>query len=183
MIQNEVTRNITARYSCRDFDSRQIPDEVLETIIESGKYAANGRNAQAWHFTVVRTEEGKRLAVAALGKEPPAGFPPDMKWPHDADFHGAPVLVIISCDPAVPYPNVGCILAAGNMMLTATSLGLATVWSSAFTKDMFRDEESLKFKPKLMPENYEVYAAVFIGYPAKQPAPRPARKEGVVTYI
>lgn len=183
MKASEFMDIVRARYSCRKFDGAPVTDEDLETILEAGKYAANGRNAQAWHFTVVRSEEGKSKALAALGKTPPENFPPQMSWPHDADFHGAPVLVLISCDTTVPYPDVGCHIASGNMMLAATSLGLASVWSSAFTKDMFRDAESRSVKSDLMPEDYEPFAAVFFGRAAEEPGPRPPRKEGVVSYL
>ena len=180
---NEVLNTIRTRYSCRSFDGAPIPPELLETVLEAGKYAPNGKNSQAWHFTVISSPEGRELAIKALGKNPPPNFPKDMIWPHDADFHGAPTLILISCDPNVPYPDVGCHIAAGYMMLAATSLGLATVWSTAFTKDSFRDEESCSVRSKLIPEGYEMYAALFIGYAKNPPAPRPERKSGVVTYL
>lgn len=174
---------VRARYSCRQFTSEPLTDVELETILDAGKYAANGKGAQAWHFTVVKTEDGKRKAVEALGKNPPPDFPAEMTWPHDADFHGAPVLIIISCTLNTPYPDIGCHIAAANMMLAATSLGLASCWSSAFTKDMFRDEDSLRVKKELMPEDYKPFAAVFFGHAAQKPGKRPPRKENVVSYL
>lgn len=183
MRANDFMDLVRSRYSCRSFDSTPLTDDELQAILEAGTYAPNGRNSQAWHFTVVRGEEGKKKAIQALGKTPPPDFPKEMTWPHDADFHGAPILILISCDPTVPYPAVGCHIAAGNMMLAATALGLASVWSSAFTRDLFRDEDSRSIKKDLMPENYEPFAAVFFGHASKEPGARPPRKTGVVSYI
>lgn len=183
MIWNETMQSITSRYSCRAFSSQPVTEEELETVLEAGKYSASGRNAQGWHFTVIRTPEGFALARTALGQTPPDGYPAHMKWPDDTLQPDAPVLILISGDPTPPYPACGYHMAAGNMMVAAASLGLATVWSTAFTKDCFREEASRAVKRQLIPEGYEMYAALYLGHAAKEPEPRKPRREGVVSYI
>ena len=192
---NETIQTIKNRFSCRAFSSRPVSDELLRELVEAAKYAPNGKNAQAWHFTVIRTEEGKALLRDAAGKTPPPGFPQGktvatpgmeaavMRWPFQGDFCGAPAVILISGDPNVPFPEIGPVLAAENLMLAATSLGLATLWSTVFTKDLFRDEESAALKPRLIPEGYDLKAAIFVGWPERIPAARPRRREAVETWM
>jgi len=183
MLNNEVLTAMRSRFSCRRFSARPVEREKLEAILDAAKYAPNGQGAQPWHFTVITTEEGKELLRAAAGKNPPPDFPEGMTWPFQADFCGAPVVVTISGRTDVRFPDISCTLAAGNLINAAASLGLATLWSSAFTKDVFRDEEACKVKEKLMPVENKVYATIFVGYPEETPAERPPRREGVETWL
>ena len=66
------------------------------------------------------------------------------------------MVILISGEPDVPWPDVGPVLAAENLMIAAASLGLSTLWSTTFTKGLFRDAESLALKPKLIPEGFDV---------------------------
>lgn len=68
MITNETIKSILGRRSYKAFKSDPISDDILETIIEAGKYAPTGMNRQAWHFTVVKSEEGKEMFKAAMGE-------------------------------------------------------------------------------------------------------------------
>ena len=183
MIWNETMKSICARYSCRAFQDRPVDREALETSLEAGRWAASGRNAQGWHFTVIQSGEGFRQARQALGEQPPEGYPGTMKWPDDTLQPDAPVLILISGDPNVPYPACGYHMAAGNMMVAASSLGLGTVWSTAFTKDCFRDEASRAVRDRLIPPGYEMYAALYVGWPARAPGEPKPRREGVVTWL
>ena len=192
---NETIRTIRSRFSCRRFTDQPVSDELLHKIVDAAKYAPNGKNAQGWHFTIVRTEAGRQLLRDAAGKTPPPGFPqgqkvaapgmPEavMRWPFQGDFCGAPAVVLISGAPDVPWPEVGPVLAAENLMLAASSLGLATLWSTVFTRDLFRDAESAALKPQLIPEGYDLKAAIFVGYPQNVPEKRPPRKENVETWL
>lgn len=192
---NETLRTIQSRFSCRRFSSQPVSDELLHQIVDAAKYAPNGKNTQAWHFTIIRTEAGRQLLRDAAGKTPPPGFPqgkkmsvpglPDtvMSWPFQGDFCGAPAIVLISGHPDVPWSEIGPVLAAENLMLAATSLGLATLWSTVFTRDLFRDEDSRTLQSQLIPEDYALKAAIFVGYPEKVPEYRPPRKENVETWL
>ena len=94
---NETIQSIKSRFSCRHFSSQPVPDELLQQIVDAAKYAPSGKNAQGWHFTVIRTSEGRQLLRDAAGKTPPPGFPqgkkmaapgmPEavMQWPFQGD--------------------------------------------------------------------------------------------------
>lgn len=108
--------------------------EQLKTLVEAGKHAANGENAQGWHFTVIMSQRGKDLLLTAAGEAAPEGAPPGLEWPVDLYFHGATIIITVSGDPAFRFPECGYHMAAGNIMNVAVSLGLAGMWSTCFTR-------------------------------------------------
>lgn len=187
MIDNPVLQTMRSRFSCRSFDSsREVEEEKIRAVLDAAKHAPSGMNAQGWHFTVLRTQHGRELLLQAAGENPPEGFTeraPGADWPFQGDFCGAPVVILISGRPDLPWPDVGAHLSAGNIMNGAASLGLATLWSTAFTKDLFRDAKSREVRGLLIPEGNEVYAALFLGYPKEVPTQRPPRRENVETWL
>ena len=186
MIGNEVLKNMKARFSCRRFKPDPVEKEKLEAVLDAARYAANGHNAQAWHFTVITTEEGKRELREAVGPEP-GGFrklaPEGAVWPFPSDFFGAPVVIMISYDPKTPWPDAGAFLAAGNIMNAAQSLGLSSCALTVYSKDVFCTEETAGSRAKFIPEGYELYLTLVLGYPAVTPEARPARRENTETWL
>lgn len=186
MIENEVLKNMKTRFSCRKYKPDPVEKEKLEAIIEAATYAPNGHRAQAWHFTVITTEEGKKELLDAVGPET-EDFkkiaPKGMTWPFPSDFFGAPVVIMVSYDPTVPWPDAGAYLAAGNLMNAAHSLGLEACALTVYSKDVFRTEETAKNKAKFIPEGYQLYLTMVVGYPAVEQVNKEPRREGVVTWL
>lgn len=189
MITNETMKSILARRSYKAFKGDPLSDDILETILEAGKYAPTGMNRQAWHFTVVKSEKGKEMFKEAVKQmrakrgpmpsPPPPG--PGVIVKPDEEFRGAPVLIVVSGDPSIDITRADCVLATENMYIAAASLGVMSGWSHMTTKDLFSDPEVKKqFQ---IPEGYEVYSASFFGYPLGDAKDRGPRKEGTVTII
>lgn len=186
MIENEVLKNMKTRFSGRKYKSTPIEKEKLEAILEAAKYAPSGHNRQAWHFTVITTEEGKKALRDAVGPEPPMFkklAPAGASWPFPGDFFGAPAVIMISYDPKEPWPEAAAFMAAGNIMNAAHSLGLEACGLTVYSKDVFNTEETKKSRAKFIPEGYELYLSMVIGYPEIIPAARPVRKENVETWL
>jgi nitroreductase len=196
MMNNETMKSILARRSYKGFKGDPISDDILETIITAGKYAPNGMNRQAWHFTVVKSEAGKAMYKAAVkkmmekrgpigpggrpGGPPPAQAPGVVALPEE-DMRGAPVLIIVSGDASMDISAANCALATENMYIAAASLGVMSGWSHMTVKDLFSDPNAKKqFK---IPEGYNVYSASFFGYPLGETKDRGPRKEGTVTML
>lgn len=189
MITNETMQTILARRSYKAFKSDPISDDILETILTAGKYAPNGGNTQAWHFTVVKSEAGKAMFKAAMremqskrgpGRTPPPQ-PPGIVVLPDAEFRGAPVLIIVSGDASIDISPANCALATGNMYIAAASFGVMSGWSHMTVKELFADPAVKKqFE---IPEGYNVYSASFFGYPLGEAKDRGPRKEGTVTLL
>lgn len=186
MTENAILENMKARFSCRKFKADPVEKEKLEAILEAATYAASGHNMQAWHFTVITTEEGKQELLDAVGPEP-EDFkrlaPKGAVWPFPSDFFGAPVVIMISYDPNAPWPDAGAFLPAGNIMNAAQSLGLSACALTVFSNDVFRTEETAGKKAKFIPEGYQLYLSMVLGYPEVIPSKRPPRKEGVITWL
>ncbi|MBN2239429.1 MAG: nitroreductase family protein [Dehalococcoidales bacterium] len=194
MLDNETMQSILARRSYKAFKSDPISEDILDTILTASKYAPTGMNRQPWHFTVVKSPEGKEMFKAALenfiknrapgGPGGPAGPPPPapgMTVLPEGEFRGAPVLIIVSGDSSLWTAQADCVLATENMFIAAASFGVMSGWSGMTAKDLFADPEVKKqFK---IPEGYDVYAAAFFGYPLGEPKDRGPRKEGTVTTL
>lgn len=186
MIENEVLKNMKTRFSCRKFKPDPVEKEKIEAILDAAKHAANGHHLEAWHFTIVTTEEGKQELLDAVAPEPEEFkkfAPKGATWPFPADFFGAPVVIMVSYDRNAPWPDAGAFLAAGNIMNAAHSLGLAACALTVYSKDVFRTEETMKNKAKYIPEGYDLYLSMVLGYPAVVPTNKPPRKEGVETWL
>ena len=188
MITNETMKSILARRSYKAFKSDPISDDILETILEAGKYAPTARNRQVWHFTVVKSEEGKKMYETALEKmlekmeplhTPPMA--PGVLVNPESEFRGAPVMILVSGDTEFHLTRTDCVLATENMYIAAASFGIMSGWSNITTKDLFSDPAVKKqFK---IPEGYDVYSASFFGYPLGEAKDRGPRKEGTVTTL
>lgn len=184
MLTNEVIEVMKKRFTSRNFLPTPVEKEKIEAILDAAKYAPNGGGAQPWHFTVIQSDEGKELLLKAAGTNPPPDFPDGPTWPFQADFCGAPVIIMVSVKTeGVRFPTVSATLAAENIVIAAASFGLSTLWSSAFSYDVFRDKEACKVKDKLIPQGNTLVATLFMGYPEKTPESRPPRREGVETWL
>lgn len=184
--EKAVLDNMNTRFSCRRYKQIPVEKEKLDAVIDAAKHAASGHNLQAWHFTVITTEEGKKELLDAVGPEPEQFkklAPKGATWPFPNDFFGAPVVIMISYDPNAPWPEAGVFLAAGNMMNAANALGLGTCCLTVFSNDVFRTEETAAKKAEFIPEGYELYVSMVLGYPESYPAKRPERKDDVVSWL
>ncbi len=51
---DEFLQLVRSRRSCRKFKTDPIPDDVVEKILEAGRWAMSGGNGQPWEFIVIR---------------------------------------------------------------------------------------------------------------------------------
>ena len=72
----DVYECIRTRRTVREFKPDPVPDEIVHTILQAGRWAPSSSNTQPWHFVVVRNRE----TIAAIGRHsysrgPPGGHP------------------------------------------------------------------------------------------------------------
>lgn len=137
------------RCSVRKYQTREVEEEKLLKILESGRVAPTAVNFQPQHLIVVKSQEGLE------------------KLKKCCNSYGAP-LAIIACGDHLAswkrrYDNkdsldVDVSIVTTHMMLQATELGLGTVWIGAFDPDAVKKEFNI-------PENIEPVAILIIGYP------------------
>ena len=183
-----VLHNLLTRRSIRKYLPRPVPKELLEKIVEAGLYAPSARGRQPWHFVVLAGQERlSRLTLAlkeAVYRMPENPYKQFVGSPDYTVSYHAPVLILVSADPAVTnLAEADCALALGNMFLAAHALGLGSCWinqlGSACPDQQFR---ALISELGVPPQNH-IYGCAAIGWPdGPNPAPAP-RKSGKVKYL
>ena len=66
---DEFHQSISHRRSARDFSSRAVPQQVIESAIACAGTSPSGANMQPWHFVAVSNPEKKRTIREAAEKE------------------------------------------------------------------------------------------------------------------
>lgn len=160
----ELLEAIRGRRSIRAFKPQDVPDEVVEQLVDAARHAPSAGNLQPWEFIIVRTLEQKRMLAEAA---------------RQAFVEEAPVVIVVCADENRASMGYGirgkalyCIqdtaAATQNLLLAAYALGLGTCWVGAFNEDDTR--KALK-----LPSGIRPVAMIPVGYPAKTPAARSRR--------
>lgn len=184
---NEVIQNILDRRSVRVYSEDQIKQEDLNLILQAGTYSPSGCNNQPWHFTVVQNKELLNKISTATKKELlNSGIDSFMDYATNEKFHvfyNAPTVIVVSGEKTALVPQTDCAAATENMILAAESLGIGTCWVGLVTF-LFTSKKSEEYSKLLnIPENYEPYYAITVGY-KKFPNPKPQpRRANTINYI
>ena len=169
----EAMKNLLERRSIRKYRETQVPDELLDQILEAGLYAPTGMNRQNVIMVAVRDQETRdqmmRINAAVMGSQ-------------NDPFYGAPCVIVVLGDPEV-YPVVeNGSLVLGNLMNAAHALGLGSCWIHR-AKQTFETEEGKALLRKWgLKENLVGIGNCILGYPDEEPVPRP-RLEGRIVRI
>lgn len=135
-----------SRRSIRGFRDEQIPEEVLQKVLEAANWAPSGANSQLWEFVVVRDEELQHKLADIFGDSVTYKRVVDPTFPaggNSGEFVDAPVSVVIAGDTRYErwWPLIldgsreklfhhslaACIQ---NLHLAAAAAGLGTTWVS-----------------------------------------------------
>ena len=182
---NPTIETIKNRRSVRSYLPEQIKEEELKQILDAAIYAPTGRNHQPWHFTTIQNQElikemgAKTKEIMSQSKED--WISERGKDPGFNIFYNAPTVIIVSGRKDAYSPLTDCSAAIQNILLTAESLNIGSCWVGLVSHFFSVKEEVAKLN---IPENYEPYYAVCLGY--KNPEAKivmKERNEGVVNYI
>ncbi|MDD5135260.1 MAG: nitroreductase family protein [Phycisphaerae bacterium] len=151
----ELFETIEKRYSCRNFNPVEIPDEDIEKILDAGRRAASGCNRQPFGFLVIKDK--KNMEKIATVQE----FMPK-----------ASMAIGLVADPAVSdYWLEDISAAATQMLLAITALGYGSTWVEGM---LLLKEEEMK-KHFGIPENLRFAIVLPIGAP-KEGYAQPVKK-------
>ena len=164
----ETLTTLKTRRSCRAYKPELIEEEKLNAILEAGTYAATGMGKQSPIILAVTGKDLRdklsKLNAAVLGVD----FDP---------FYGAPEVLVVLGNKAVPTYVYDGSLVMGNMMNAAADLGVASCWVHR-AKEEFESEVGKAILKELGIEgDYEGIGNLILGYaakPAADPAPRKA---------
>lgn len=164
--KNETIKTILSRRSVRAYKPNQIPQEELSLILDAG-HAAPYVTPDSRHFAAI-SGRGilKNLNRAAIAEGIKLGdFQRELfSAPGYDGTYGAPIVVIVSGkEDTVQYEAV-CAAAVQNMLLAATSLGIASCWAY-FPIFAFHGSEAETWKADLnIEDGFKPCAAVLLGY-------------------
>jgi nitroreductase len=157
-----IQQVLAERWSPYGFDDRPVSEADLRSLFEAARWAASSYNEQPWHYLVATKEndqEYNRLLHCLVE--------PNQAW-----AKAAPVLAlgVVSLrfaksnkDNRAAVHDLG--LAAGNLLVEATARGLSVHQMVGILPDKAREVYQI-------PEGYEAWTAIAIGYkadPAKLP--------------
>lgn len=144
---------LSRRWSPRAFDERPVEPEKLACLFEAARWAPSSNNAQPWRFIVGTKDTSAYRRLFECLREG------NQRW-----AQRAPVLILsvakLTFDDGSPnrhaYHDVG--LAAENLVLQATAMGLASHQMAGYHPDKAKVEFGI-------PAEYESVAMIAIGYP------------------
>lgn len=183
-----VLQAIRERRSVRDYTPEPVTAGMIYQLITSASWAPSAMNEQPCHFTVVTdaalldeiSARAKAWLLRCASAIPRAAHFQDL-W-RDADFHlfyHAPALIIISAPTQNQWAVEDCAVAAQNLMLAATSLGLGSCWVG-FAQGWLNTQEARELL-NLSSQNLCV-APIAIGHP-RALLPAVARKMPAVSWV
>lgn len=196
---SEFRALVEQRRSIRGYDeSREVPEQVIRTILDCARWAPSGGNGQPWEFIVIRNKETRHkiadwyLKQLEQKREMDLAVRGTAKMTGDG-FRHAPVHIVIVGDPRVKesYPIrtklekaeshfiTGLANATLLIHLAATSLGLASQYVSDANSPYM--ETMLKVALEI-PEPLRIYHLVPIGYAKSQVAAPPRRELEEITH-
>ena len=156
-----VLEAIKKRQSVRSYQDKEIPEDILQQILEAGRLAPSAKNTQSWKFIVVRDKTLRKKLVPAC---------------KDQEFVGEASVVIAGCGTNPDYVmsngehaySIDLAIALEHMSLEAASLGLGTCWIGSFYQDQVKEILGV-------PERVRIVNLLILGYPKKL-GPKTKRK-------
>ena len=191
----DVMEAIMQRRAIRRFDERQIEEETLQAILQAGLYAPSAGGRQGVIFAVSQDREVNEK----LGRIKRANSNPKMatgtsfvskEQPSIADdpnlvnaFYDAPTVITMFAPKNFLFSVDDCAVAAENMMLEATALGVGSCYiGQGWTA--FADPYGREILKKWgIRTDYYAVMQLLLGYPREgdvHPAAKPRKNDRVL---
>jgi len=161
----EFTEVIKNRYSCKNYEAKQVEKEQLQAILEAGRVAPTAKNLQEQKIYVVQSEEG----LGKIDKATPCRY-------------GAPTVLVVAFnkDNVFTYPGgkrdsgiEDASIVATHLVLGACDAGVDSCWVNNFNPEELKKELGLL-------EDEEILMLLDLGYASEKGKPLPnhsSRKE------
>jgi len=151
---NAVLQAIKERRSIRRYAGGSIAHDLIDAVLEAGRWAPSGLNNQPWRFAIVRDAEIR----AKLGSFTHYG----------SIIKSSSVCVAVFLHLASGYDRdkdcMGIGACVQNMLLAAHSLGLGAVWLGEILKSKGEVARLLE-----VPDGLELMAVIALGLPGEEP--------------
>jgi len=171
----EFEEVVRARRSIRRFSAKDVPEALLESLIECALRAPSSMNGQPWCFIIVRDPQTKKLLAEIKDKH----CPPEKREFPAGFLQDAPAIVVTCVERARAFDRglESGVLATGHLLLAAANKGLAGVYLSAYKAGAPEVADDIRAALGL-PADIDPVTIVPLGYPGTEAEPKtitPAR--------
>ena len=186
---------IFTRRSVRAYTHRKIDDATVRALLDAAVQAPTAVHLEPWAFIVIQDDATLRRysdrAKASWGAEAaryrdlheaPAlrgGFAARLADPDFSIFYDAGTLILICSKDRGPFAAADCWLAAENLMLAATALGLGTCCIGSAVTALNTVEARAELH---IPEDVTVVAPIVVGVPAGDAVEVPRKEPDILLW-
>jgi nitroreductase len=184
---NGLLKAIYARHSVRTYAPTPLDSATVQSLLDAAVHAPTAMHEEPWAFAVVQdhallqrlSDLAKPLFVEEVRHRNAHGASHSFDHfirPDFNIFHGADTLIIICAKPSGPFIAADCWLAAENLMLAASAVGLGScvIGSAVAALNIHKVKAEIG-----IPDEYTVIAPVVVGVPGGETTPA-ARKEPMI---
>lgn len=136
---------IRTKRAVREFSSEPVPGEIVNEILEAGRFAQSSKNDQPWHFILIRDRDTLRQ-LSTCGR-------------YAGHLAGATFAIALVMQPGYDF-DMG--QAAACLQLAAWDRGVGSCIASMWEPDRARSILGV-------PADRQFDTAISFGYPAKTP--------------
>lgn len=167
-----ISQVLQDRRAIRNYEDTEIPNEMIEKLLEAATWAPNDRMREPWNFFVIKGEAKKRyekIAEEYLIER----FPTKPKLIESSleVVKSTPLLIVVAADQMPDDPDASednvfaTCCAIHSMWLMAHELDLGFVWRTRGV-GLVRDQRLADFVS--LPENKKIVGTVFAGFPSEK---------------
>lgn len=198
IMRDDFYNIIRSRKSIRQFKKQEVPQEVIERLLEAASHAPSGKNYQNWRFFVVQGE--KRNEYLKYSQKSWLGIKDVLQKKLKPSLYAfterffftmgdAPVIIFAyswNSPEERHYTSIGSVyMAVQNINLACEVEGLGCCTMGA-PLEIYKEVDHFLGADQL--EEYkkgqmELLCAVAIGYPDHNPPKAPRQTEGRVTWL
>lgn len=164
---------LLTRRSVRGYTAQQVSDQLLDQVLEAGLYAPTAKNNQKPVMVAVRDKETRDLLSSINARIMGVETDP---------FYGAPCVIVVLADPAMPTWIDDGSLVMGNLLNAAHALGLGSCWINRARETFDLPEGKALLRKWGLPESYRGVGNCILGYATEEPAPKD-RLEGRILKV
>lgn len=182
-----VLDTIIARRSVRNFKKKNVDSATIDKLLEAAIHAPSTMNQQPWSFVIIQNKSLLKnisdLAKPLLFREIQKNKSKNTTHTFDVFensnfniFYNANTLILICGNGKLQFFDADCWLAAGNLMLAASAMGLGSCVIGSALPALKSPEIKLQLN---IPRDIYVVVPIIIGYPNELPIATP-RKSPVI---
>lgn len=159
-----------------------VPEDLIALLLELATWAPNHKRTWPWRFTVLTDGARPRFGEALAAVAPSLGIPAEKVAKLRTKYARSPAVVLVwahvAADPVRAREDRDAVAAAvQNLLLAATSFGLASYWASV--PEVLGDAVRRFAR---VDDDHDLVALVYLGWPTGT-ASVPPRPEPPVTWL